>query len=404
MQNLQDMTIKELAKDCRTVEDVHEMLKSLFKDTIQEVFEAELDDHLGYRKHSTEGTNSGNSRNGHSKKTIKTKFGNAALEVPRDRNGEYEPQIIKKYETTLNGLEEQIIGLYAKGMSTRDIEDHMQDLYGIGVSPTMVSKVTDKIMPLIAEWQSRPLDRVYPIVFLDAIHFKVRKDNRIVNKAAYSVLGINVDGQKDILGIWIGENESASFWLGVCTELKSRGVEDILIACKDGLSGFSEAISSVFPQTEIQLCVVHQIRNSMRYVSYKEQKQVMADLKKVYQALTLEEAEFAFTEFKEKWGKKHAIIIRSWENNWVELTAYFSYPPGIRKMIYTTNIIEGYHRQLRKVTKTKTAYPSDDALRKIIYLATTQAAKKWTMPIRSWTECISQLAIYFEDRLQPELS
>lgn len=404
MQNLQDMTIKELAKDCRTVEDVHEMFKSLFKDTIQEVFEAELDDHLGYRKHSTEGTNSGNSRNGHSKKTIKTKFGNAALEVPRDRNGEYEPQIIKKYETTLNGLEEQIIGLYAKGMSTRDIEDHMQDLYGIGVSPTMVSKVTDKIMPLIAEWQSRPLDRVYPIVFLDAIHFKVRKDNRIVNKAAYSVLGISMDGQKDILGIWIGENESASFWLGVCTELKNRGVEDILIACKDGLSGFSEAISSVFPQTEIQLCVVHQIRNSMRYVSYKEQKQVMADLKKVYQALTLEEAEFAFTEFKDKWGKKHAIIIRSWENNWIELTAYFSYPPGIRRMIYTTNIIEGYHRQLRKVTKTKTAYPSDDALRKIIYLATTQAAKKWTMPIRSWTECISQLAIYFEDRLQPELS
>jgi putative transposase len=404
MQNLQDMTIKELAKDCRTVEDVHEMLKSLFKDTIQEVFEAELDDHLGYKKHSTEGTNSGNSRNGHSKKTIKTKFGNAALEVPRDRNGEYEPQIIKKYETTLNGLEEQIIGLYAKGMSTRDIEDHMQDLYGIDVSPTMVSKVTDKIMPLIAEWQSRPLDRVCPIVFLDAIHFKVRKDNRIVNKAAYSVLGINMNGQKDILGIWIGENESASFWLGVCTELKNRGVEDILIACKDGLSGFSEAISSVFPQTEIQLCVVHQIRNSMRYVSYKEQKQVMADLKKVYQALTLEEAEFAFTEFKEKWGKKHAIIIRSWENNWIELTAYFSYPPGIRRMIYTTNIIEGYHRQLRKVTKTKTAYPSDDALRKIIYLATTQAAKKWTMPIRSWTECISQLAIYFEDRLQPELS
>jgi putative transposase len=261
-------------------------------------------------------------------------------------------------------------------MSTRDIEDHMQDLYGIDVSPTMVSKVTDKIMPLIAEWQSRPLDRVYPIVFLDAIHFKVRKDNRIVNKAAYSVLGINMNGQKDILGIWIGENESASFWLGVCTELKNRGVQDILIACKDGLSGFSDAINSVFPQTEIQLCVIHQIRNSMKYVSYKEQKAVMADLKKVYQALTLEEAELAFNDFKEKWGKKHSIIIRSWENNWIELTAYFNYPPEIRKMIYTTNIIEGYHRQLRKVTKTKTAYPSDDALRKIIYLATTQAAKK----------------------------
>lgn len=272
MQNLQDKTIKELAKDCRTVEDVHDMLKNLFKDTLQQVFEAELEEHLGYKKHSTEGTNSGNSRNGYSKKTIKTKFGPTELEIPRDRNSEYEPQIIKKYETTLNGLEEQIIALYAKGMSTRDIEAHMQDIYGIDVSPTMVSKVTDKIMPLIAEWQSRPLDRVYPIVYLDAIHFKVRKDSRIVNKAAYSVLGINLNGQKDILGIWVGENESASFWLTVCTELKNRGVQDILIACKDGLAGFSEAIHSIFPQTEIQLCVIHQIRNSMKYVSYKEQK------------------------------------------------------------------------------------------------------------------------------------
>lgn len=346
------------------------MLKNLFKDTIQHVFEAEIDDHLGYEKNSVEGNNSGNSRNGYSKKTIKTKFGNTELNVPRDRNGEYEPHIIKKYETSVNGLEEQIISLYAKGMSTRDIEDYMKDLYGIDISPTMVSKVTDKILPLVTEWQSRPLERVYPIVFLDAIHFKVRKENRIVNKAAYSVLGINVAGKKEILGIWIGESESASFWLSVCTDLKNRGVEDILIACKDGLSGFSEAISTVFPQTQIQLCVIHQIRNSMKYVSYKEQKTVMADLKKIYQALTIEEAELSFQNFKEKWEKKHPIIIRSWENNWLELTAYFSYPPAIRKMIYTTNIVEGYHRQLRKVTKTKTAYPSDDALRKMIYLAT----------------------------------
>ena len=404
MQELQDRSIKELAKDCHTVEDVHQMLKSLFKDTLQQIFEAEIDDHLGYTKHSNEGDHSGNSRNGYSKKNIRTKFGNAELAIPRDRNGDYEPQVIKKYDTSLNGLEEQIIGLYAKGMSTRDIEDHMKDLYGIEVSPTMVSKVTDKIMPLVAEWQSRPLERVYPIVFLDAIHFKVRKENRIVNKAAYSVLGITVAGQKEILGIWIGENESASFWLGVCTELKNRGVEDILIACKDGLSGFSEAIRSAFPQTEIQLCVIHQIRNSMKYVSYKEQKPLMADLKKVYQAPTLEGAEMAFAAFKEKWGKKHPIIIRSWETNWLELTVYFSYPPEIRKMIYTTNIIEGYHRQLRKVTKTKTAYPSDEALRKIIYLATVEASRKWTMSLRSWKECISQLAIHFGDRLQAELS
>ncbi|MFC0469084.1 IS256 family transposase [Halalkalibacter kiskunsagensis] len=404
MQDYANKTIKELASECKSVEDVHEMMKNLFKDTIQEVFEAEIDTQLGYKKHSSEGDNTGNSRNGYSQKTIKTKFGNSELKVPRDRNGEYEPQIIKKYETTANGLEDQIIALYAKGMSTRDIESHMNDIYGIDVSPTMVSKVTDKIMPLISEWQSRPLDRVYPIVLLDAIHFKVRKDNRIINKAAYSVLGISMSGQKEILGIWIGENESASFWLGVCTDLKNRGVEDILIACKDGLSGFSEAIQSIFPQTEIQLCVIHQIRNSMKYVSYKEQKQVMADLKKVYQALTIEEAELAFNDFKEKWGKKHPIIVRSWETNWIELTAYFSYPPDIRRMIYTTNIIEGYHRQLRKVTKTKTAYPTDEALRKIIYLATIEASKKWTMPVRGWKECISQLAIHFEDRLKPELS
>ncbi|PLR89331.1 IS256 family transposase [Bacillus sp. T33-2] len=404
MQNERNWLAEEIAKDCRTVEDIQEKLKTLFKDTIQQVFEAEIDDHLGYKKHDNEGDLSGNSRNGYSPKTVKTKYGNTELRIPRDRKGEFEPHIIKKYETTSNGLEDQIIGLYAKGMSTRDIEDHMQDLYGIEVSPTMVSKVTDKIMPLIVEWQSRPLDRLYPIVFLDAIHFKVRKENRIVSKAAYSVLGINLSGHKEILGIWIGENESASFWLGVCNDLKNRGVQDILIACKDGLSGFSDAINTVFPQTDIQLCIIHQIRNSMKYVSYKEQKVIMADLKKIYQALTLEEAELEFSNFKEKWGKKHPIIIKSWETNWLELTAYFSYPAEIRRLIYTTNTIEGYHRQLRKVTKTKSAYPTDDSLRKIIYLATTEISKKWTMPVRGWKECISQLAIYYGDRLEAELN
>lgn len=404
MQNARKQLIEDLAKDCRTVEDIQEMMKSLFKDTIQQVFEAEMEDHLGYQKHSSEGTHTGNSRNGHSKKTVKTKFGNTDLQVPRDRNGEYEPQIIKKYETTVNGLEDQIIGLYAKGMSTRDIEDHMKDLYGIDVSPTMVSKVTDKIMPAIMEWQSRPLDSVYPIVFLDAIHFKVRKENRIVNKAAYSVLGVSVSGHKEILGIWIGENESASFWLSVCTDLKNRGVEDILIACKDGLSGFSEAIHAVFPQTSIQLCVIHQIRNSLKYVTFKDQKALLADLKSVYQALTLDEAELAFSRFRDQWGNKYPLVIRSWENNWIELTSFFSYPSEIRRLIYTTNTIEGYHRQLRKVTKTKTAYPSDDALRKIIYLATVEISKKWTMPLRSWKQCISQLAIHFGERLNTELS
>jgi putative transposase len=404
MQNAREVLIQELAKDCRTVEDIQSALKNLFKDTIQQVFEAELDEHLGYQKHASEGDHSGNSRNGYSKKTVKTKYGNSELNVPRDRGGEFEPQIVKKYEKTLNGLEEQIIALYAKGVSTRDIEDHMKDIYGIDVSPTLVSKVTEKIMPLVSEWQSRPLDRVFPIVFLDAIHFKVRQENRIVNKAAYSVLGISLTGQKEILGIWIGEHESASFWLGVCNDLKSRGVEDILIACKDGLTGFSDAIHSAFPRTQIQSCVIHQIRNSMKYVPYKDQKAVMVDLKKVYQALTLEEAEMAFAAFKEKWGKKYPVVIRSWENHWLELTAYFSYPPAIRKLIYTTNVIEGYHRQLRKVTKTKSAYPSDDALRKIIYLATMEVTKKWNMPLRDWKECLSQLIIYFGDRLETELS
>lgn len=403
MQNTMDKTIKELARECETVEDVHTMLKNLFKDTLQQIFEAEMDEHLGYKKHSPEGNNTGNSRNGYSKKTIQTKLGKTEIEIPRDRNGEFEPRIIKKYQTTSNDLEDQIIAMYAKGMTTRDIEDHMRDIYGIDVSPVMVSKVTDKIMPMIAEWQSRPLERVYPIIYLDAIFFKVRKDNRIINKAAYSVLGINMAGQKDILGIWIGENESASFWLGVCNDLKNRGVQDILIACKDGLSGFSEAINTVFPRTEIQLCIIHQIRNSLKYVPWKEQKELMADLKKVYQALTMEEAELAFEMFKEKWGKKHPVIIRSWEKNWLELTAYFKYPYEIRKLIYTTNIIEGYHRQLRKVTKTKTAYPTDEALKKIIYLATVEASRKWTVPIREWKSCISQFAIHFSDRLEPEL-
>ena len=403
MQNLpnanREALAKAIAKECRTVEDIQDMIKDLFKDTVQVALEAEMDEHLGYEKNSVEGNNSGNSRNGYSKKSIKSNYGDSVLEIPRDRNGEFEPQIIKKQQTMANGIDEQIIAMYAKGMSTRDIEDHLKAIYGIDVSPSLVSRITDKIMPQISEWQSRPLDRLYPIVFLDAIHFKVRKDNRIVNKAAYTVLGINIEGQKDILGIWIGEAESASFWLGVCNDLKNRGIDDILIACKDGLSGFSEAISTVFPQTEIQLCVIHQIRNSMKYVPYKEKKAVMADLKEVYQAITIEEAEMAFEIFKEKWGKKHPVIIRSWEQNWLELTTYFAYPHDVRRAIYTTNIVEGYHRQLRKVTKTKNSYPTDDALRKIIYLATMEASKKWSMPIREWKRCISQMAIHFEDRL-----
>ena len=399
MQNPKNVTVKQLARECKTIGDIQDRLRDLFKDTIQEALEAELEDHLGYEKYSSQGNNLGNSHNGYSKKTIKSRSGLNEIQIPRDRNGEFEPKIIGKYETTANELEDQIIAMYAKGMSTRDIEDHMKDIYGVDVSPTLVSKVTDKIMPLITEWQSRPLERIYPIIYLDAIHFKVRKDSRIINKAAYSVLGITISGHKDILGIWIGESESASFWLSVLNDLKTRGVEDILIVSKDGLTGFSDAINSVFPQTELQLCVIHQIRNSTKYVSHKDRKELITDLKQVYQALTLEEAELNFELFKEKWEKKYPVVTKSWENNWLELTAYFKYPQQIRRIIYTTNTIEGYHRQLRKVTKTKTAYPTDDALRKIIYLATQDIARKWTMPIRDWGQCLSQFMIYFEDRL-----
>ena len=404
MQDIKDLTIKELARQCRSMDDIHDKLKEVFKDTLQEIFEAEMNEHLGYEKHNNSGDNTGNSRNGYSEKTIKTRFGDVKIDIPRDRNGEFEPQIIKKYGKTSNQIEEQIIAMYAKGMSTRDIEEQMRDIYGIEVSASMVSIITDKILPTIAEWQSRPLERVYPIVFLDAIHFKVRKENRIINKAAYSVLGISITGQKDILGIWVGESESASFWLGVCNDIKNRGVQDILIACTDNLAGFTEAINAAFPKTEIQLCIVHQIRNSLKYVSYKERPELTVDLKKVYQALTIEEAELMFEAFKEKWGKKHPVIIRSWENNWAELTAYFKYPSDIWRIIYTTNTIEGYHRQLRKVTKTKTTYPTDEALIKMIYLATTDIAKKWVRPPLDWPKCMSQFAIYYSERLKMELA
>lgn len=399
MQDPRSQLIKELAKDCKSVADIQERLKSLFKPILQEALEAEMEEHLGYPKRSSEGDNSGNSRNGYSSKTVESGLGQTRIRIPRDRNGEFEPNIIKKWDRNVSDLENQILTMYAKGLSTRDIEDQMRQIYGVDVSPTMISRITDRVMPLIAEWQSRPLDRVYPIVFLDAIHFKVRQDNRVVVKAAYTVLGINSAGYKDVLGIWIGDSESASFWLGVCNDLKSRGVEDILIACRDGLSGFSEAISAVFPQTDVQLCIVHQVRNSLKYVPYKDWKPIMADLKTVYQALTLEAAEMAFEAFKDKWGQKYPMVVRTWEKNWLELTTYFGYPRDIRRMIYTTNSVEAYHRQLRKVTKTKTAYPTDDALRKILYLATMDITSKWTMPVRDWANCVSQLSIMFGERM-----
>jgi len=389
-----------LAEQCTSMADVQSLLKGLFKGTIEQMLEAEMDEHLGYEKHSPVGDLSGNSRNGYGKKTLKSELGETEIVVPRDRNGTFEPQVIEKRQTKTDDLENRIIAMYAKGMSNRDIEDHLRDIYGVDASPALISRITDKIMPAVAEWQNRPLEAVYPIVFLDGIVFKVRKDARVINKCVYSVLGINMDGRKEILGIWLSENESASFWVTVCNELRNRGVQDILIACRDNLSGFSDAIATVFPQTEQQLCVIHQIRNSTKYVSYKEIKPLMADLKLVYGAPTLEAAEYALEEFRDKWGKKYPQILKSWDSNWTELSTYFKYPQEVRTLIYTTNAVEGFHRMLRKFTKTKTIYPTDDAVRKSVFLSIQEISKKWTQPIHNWGIIIGQLSIFFDGRLE----
>jgi Transposase and inactivated derivatives len=307
--------------------------------------------------------------------------------------------VIEKRQTRTDDLENRVLAMYAKGMSTRDIEDHLRDIYGVEASASMISRITDKIMPAVTEWQNRPLDAVYPIVFLDGIIFKVRKDARVVNKCLYSVLAINMEGRKELLGLWLSENESASFWTTVCNELKNRGIQDILVVCRDNLSGFSTAIESAFPGAEQQLCVIHQIRNSTKYVSYKEIKPVMADLKKVYGAVNEEAALYALEEFRENWGKKYPQILKSWDVNWAELSTYFKYPQEVRTLIYTTNAVEGFHRMLRKFTKTKTIYPSDDAVRKSVFLSVQEISRKWTMPIRDWGIIMGQLSVFFSDRL-----
>jgi putative transposase len=394
---------KELARllgeECTNMEDIQTLMKGLFKDTIEQMLESEMEEHLGYVKNSVEGNGSGNSRNGYNQKTIQTQMGRAEIKIPRDRNGEFEPRVVGKYQTKSNDLERQILAMYAKGMSTRDIEDHLKEIYGIEASPALISRITDKIMPQLMEWQSRPLDSVYPIVYFDGIVFKVRKDGKVINKCAYTVLGINQDGKKEILGMWLSENESASFWTIVCNELKNRGVTDIFIACHDNLNGFSAAIHTGFPKTEQQLCVIHQIRNSTKYVSHKDLKTLMADLKTIYQSRTEEDACYHLDEFSKKWDGKYPQITKSWTDNWAELSVYFKYPDEVRRLIYTTNSVEGFHRMLRKFTKTKTIYPTDDALKKSIYLSIEEISKKWSMPIRDWGIIIGQLTIFFEGRL-----
>jgi len=395
---------KELARlvgeACKTPADVTTRLKQLFGSVLERMLEAELDEHLGYDKHAVEGRNSGNSRNGYGKKTVKSEWGEAEIAMPRDRNGSFEPQVLEKRQTRTEDIEARILAMYAKGMSTRDIEDHVRDIYGADVSQSLICRITDKIMPEAAEWQSRPLDAVYPIVFLDGIHFKVRKEGRIVSKCVYTVLGIDMSGRKEVLGIWIADSESASFWTTVCNELKNRGVEDIFVLCRDNLSGFSTAVETVFPKTEQQLCIIHQIRNSTKYVSYKDLKPVMEDLKRVYTAPSLDDAEYRLEELRDKWAKKYPQILKSWDANWSELSSYFKYPDEVRRLIYTTNAVEGFHRMLRKYTKTKTTFPTDDAVRKSIYLSIREISKKWSMPIRDWGVIIGQLTLYFGDRLQ----
>jgi putative transposase len=386
-----------------TAQDAQNALKDLFAETIQEMLEAEMDTHLGYDKHDVKSKQTTNSRNGKSRKTVTSEYGDQEIIIPRDRQGEFEPLVVKKHQSNVTGIEDQIVALYAKGVSTRDIQDHLANLYGIDVSPTLISNVTNKIVPLIKEWQSRPLQGVYAVVFLDAIHFKVKQDGAIANKAAYMVIGIDLDGNKDVLGMWIGENESAKFWLSVLNELKNRGVQDILITCVDNLTGFSQAISACYPQTEIQKCIIHQIRNSTRYVSYKDLKKVTADLKPIYKATTEEAALAELDRFEEIWGTKYPLIIRSWRNNWDELATFFKYPPEIRKLIYTTNIIESYHRQLRKVTKGKSIFPSDEALLKMLYLSTMDVVRKWTGRVQNWGQMLLQLSVFFPDRVGQHL-
>lgn len=380
--------------------DINELVKELISQVIEKGLEGEMDEQLGYSKYDYKNKLTDNSRNGYSSKTMGTSFGEMDIDIPRDRKGEFEPQIIQKHQTLLpNDIEEKIISMYAKGMSTGDIETHIKDLYGIEMSDSTISRITDKVLPLVKDWQSRPLETLYAVVFMDAIHFHVRSEGRIIKKAVYIAIGINMEGFRDVLGMWIGENESAKFWVSVMNDMKNRGVEDILIACVDGLSGFPNAIEAVYPKTELQQCIIHQIRNTTKFVSYKDIKLLMADLKKVYAAAKEETALLELELFEEKWKSKYPKIALSWKSNWANLSTYFKYPQEVRTLIYTTNLIEGFNRQMRKVTKSKAVFPTDDSLMKMLYLAMIDVTKKWTQSRRDWGKIHSQLEIFFEDRI-----
>lgn len=394
--------IDELIKNYKKPQDLlgeGGILKQLQKAILERVLEGEMTTELGYEKHDPKGNNSGNSRNGYSEKVIKCTEGEIPIQVPRDRNGEFSPQIIPKHQTRFEGFDDKIISLYARGMTTRDIQAQLQELYGVEVSATLISNVTNEVIDEVKAWQARPLDKIYPVVYLDAMIIKINEDKRVINKAFYLVVGINSEGHKELLGIWISQNEGAKFWLNVLTELKNRGVEDILIACVDGLTGFPEAIETVYPKTQVQLCIVHMVRNSLRYVGWKTRKTVATDLKTIYSAKTIEEAELALTEFAGKWDNQYPAISKSWKDKWENITPFFSYPAEIRKAIYTTNAIESINMSLRKVIKNKRVFPSDEAALKQLYLALRNISKKWTMPIRNWGDAMNCFMIMFAERL-----
>lgn len=394
--------LDELLKEYEQPEDLlgdDGLLHQLTKALVERALEGEMTHHLGYKKHDSVGDHTGNSRNGTSPKTIKGKRGQTSIDVPRDRNGTFEPQIVKKNQTRFDGFDEKIISLYARGMTTREIQGHLQEIYGVEASPGLVSAATDAVLEEVRAWQNRPLDPVYPILYLDALIVKIKENGRVINKAVYLVIGVNLQGLKEVLGIWIGETEGAKFWLSIITELQTRGVEDIFIACVDGLKGFPEAIEAVYPKTQVQLCLVHLLRHSLSYVSYKERKEVAADLKLIYTAATLEEAENQLLEFTEKWEVRYPVVARSWSANWARIVPMFSFTPEIRRAVYTTNAIESLNFSLRKIIKNRALFPNDEAVYKILYLALRNIAKKWTMPIPNWSAAMNQFAILFEERV-----
>jgi len=393
----------ELAKDVKTPEDLSALSAQLTKITVEAALGAEMEAHLGYSPHEITGRKNKNSRNGYSSKTLKGDHGEVSIDTPRDRNGSFEPAIVSKGQTRITGMDDQILSLYARGMSTRDIVAAFQDLYGADISAGLVSKVTNAVMEQVVEWQNRPLDAVYPIVYLDCIVLKIRQDKRVINKAVYLALGVNLEGQKELLGIWIAETEGASFWLQVLTELKNRGVQELLIACVDGLSGFPDAIATAYPDARVQLCIVHMVRNAMKYVPWKDYKAVAADLKLIYKSMTEQEANVELDRFAEKWDDKYPQISKSWRAHWPNLITLFEFPADIRKVIYTTNAIESLNSVIRKSVKTRKLFPSDDAATKVVYLAIQAASKKWTMPIRDWKPALNHFMIVFEKQLAPHV-